>query len=205
MRLRLFLSLTFVLPIGCGAPAIVDASRTIASMRGCEAAELTVADAGDSYAVAGCGAAATYRCEDGSCTEAEGDVQDVSAERAHAALGAIEPGVMSCTGGDPLTVQVHFSGGQPRGFNSEPPADGETRLCIGRLLLAQVALGSDDVDQLVAHRFGVAPEPAAADLVEESAPSEEEPPSDAVPSDADHEAGEPEVDAAPDQTASDVL
>ena len=41
---------------GCGAPAIVDASRGIAAARGCEPADLTLTEAPDGYATAGCGA-----------------------------------------------------------------------------------------------------------------------------------------------------
>ncbi len=52
-----------ILAAGCGAPAIVDASRQIAELRNCEAAELTVSGAPDALSVNGCGEPAVYALE----------------------------------------------------------------------------------------------------------------------------------------------
>ncbi len=164
--------------LGCGAPAILDASSTIASLRGCEPAELTIAATGAGYQVSGCGPGAVYDCAEGACTESSGGVDEGWASAADAALAAIESAALVCNHGAPVTVQVLLDGeGRPQDMISE--LSGDERACVGRLVLA-AEFPAGESERLVSHRFGASasapiadPEPAPEDEPSTGAPEED--------------------------------
>lgn len=180
---------TLALLAGCGAPAIVDASRTLAAARGCDAAELTLTESSGGYAVSGCGADGFFACAAGACTEAAGQADTAWIDEARPALAEIADEVLACNDGEAFTLQLRIDrDGQPQGVASHPALDGEERVCVGRLVLDHVALDAFEGERLIAYRYGeaAAPPPEAIEpadpVVEEPVePAAEEPAEEAPP------------------------
>ncbi|MCA9604435.1 MAG: hypothetical protein KC619_02500 [Myxococcales bacterium] len=169
---------------GCGAPAIVDASRGIAAARGCEPADLTLTEAPDGYATAGCGAAGFYVCSEGSCADAQGHADTSWVAEADRALAEIDDEVLACNDGQAFTLQLRFDrDGKPQGLASNPALGADQRVCVGRLVGDHVELDPFEGERLFAHRVGGAPQvappvapPAEETPVEAEAPMEEDSP-----------------------------
>lgn len=140
----------------CGGPAIQDASQHIASGRGCDSAELTIAHIDDGYHVVGCGEPAVYTCADGECTVSEGGaVNDAWVAAATGAMSGIEPEILECNGGQPVTIQVLIEpDGRVNGLAWHPEIEDDARLCIGHVVYDNVTLEADDHYRLVAYAFG---------------------------------------------------
>ena len=181
--MRLFvLTASCVALFGCGAPAIIDASSTIAATRGCEPVDLSVAATDAGYQVEGCGPSGVYSCTDGSCTESDGAAHEGWASEADAVLASITSEALTCNHGAPVTVQVRLDAvGEPQGMISE--LSGDERACVGRLVLdADFPAGGSE--RLISHRFGDAePSPTQAPGSDEPAASPIPEPSPTAPSD----------------------
>jgi len=181
---------------GCGAPAIVDASTTIAGLRGCEPVELSVAATETGYDVSGCGAAAAYACPDGACSES-GEADDAWASEATGVLAALASDALECNHGAPATIQVRLDGeGHPQAMVTE--LQGDERGCVGRLVLA-ATFPASGTDRLVSFAYGQAV-PATSE------PVASEPPMEApvgVPEGEDAPEENGDVDAAPEVEGGD--
>lgn len=182
MPIRGFL-LCALLLVGCGGSAIVNASRHIAELRGCEAVQLTVQASVSSYVAAGCGEPGRYVCTDAACRASEGDAT-MDAERVASVRGqleALDAEIADCArGGETPVVQVYFdAGGRPQGLALHPTRDAEVRGCIGALILDHVEAGAG-AELLVAHpgddaQPGPAPVPVPEDAPTDPEPSPDEP------------------------------
>ncbi|MCB9592342.1 MAG: hypothetical protein H6719_06390 [Sandaracinaceae bacterium] len=185
---------------GCGAPAIVDASRTLATGHDCEPARLTVAESGGAYGVSGCGADGVYSCEPGAeCSASSESVDMAWVAEGRAAMAAIADEVLACNDGQAFTLQVRLdTAGQPQGLASDPELGGDQRVCVGRIVLDHVALSEASGERLLAYEFGGAAPPAALPVAEE--PVAEEPVEEPIeePSDDVAEPAPPEGDEGTD-------
>lgn len=176
---------------GCGAPAIVDASRSIASSRGCEAAELTLTEGAGGYAASGCGSEGFYACTGADCADAEGQADTSWVAEAERALAELDAEILACNAGMPFTLQLRIDrDGKAQGLASEPRLGADQRVCVARIVHDHVELSSfEGGERLIAHRVGgpvsvteaapaepwvsVDEEPAAEEPVEDEAPAEE--------------------------------
>ena len=155
MGVRGLTALAAIVLAACGGPAIVDASRTVADMRSCDSAELTVAETSQGFEVIGCGEPGVYLCSGSECSEAGGEVDANWVDHAMGAMSAIEADVLECNGGQAVTIQVLVDNdGRVNGLDSHPELDDDARLCVGNAVYDNVTLEAAGSARLVAYEFG---------------------------------------------------